>query len=118
MCIRDWGWDKQRVCDAVRGQGGVRRQVKRPYKAAEDWAFEAATRAGGGDYRVNRESVVDMQGAILNMGGIYVSGAVHVGWDLVTPITQPMTISPTTLRAIRFDPAIAPTGAHAYALVG
>lgn len=112
------GWHKHGVCDAVRWQGSVRRQVKKPYKPAEDWAFDAATRPVGVYYRVNRESVVDMQAAILNMGAIYVSGAVHEGWDLVTPKTQPRTISHTTLPVIRFDPAIAPTGAHAYALVG
>ena len=49
------GWHKHGVCDAVRWQGSVRRQVKRPYKPAEDWAFDAATRPVGVYYRVNRE---------------------------------------------------------------
>jgi hypothetical protein len=33
-------------------------------------------------YRVDKQSVVDMQAAIFNTGGIYVSANVHSGWEV------------------------------------
>ncbi len=112
------GWHKHGVCDVDRWTGSVRRKVKKPYKPANDWAFDAATRPVGVYYRVNSKSVVDMQAAILNMGAIYVSADVHGGWDLANNRKQKKNLAHENLPIILFSEDIEITGGHAFALVG
>ncbi len=112
------GWHKHGVCGAALWERSVRRKVKKPYKPDGSWAFDAAQRPVGVYYRVNRQSVVDMQAAILNMGAIYVSAGVHDGWNLAPSKKQKKRLTHAGLPVIRYDAAAKLGGAHAFALVG
>jgi Papain family cysteine protease len=118
------GWHKHGVCEATLWKSSVRPKIKtvknskKPYKPADGWARDAATRPVGVYFRVNHKSVVDMQAAILNMGAIYVSADVHGGWDIPTKRKQPPAITHANLPVIKFDAHTEITGGHAFALVG
>ena len=64
-------------------------------------------------YRVDRQSVVDLQAAIFDSGAVYVSANVHAGWE-VKPYTG--TIKHRTLPVI--EASVVGYGGHAFALVG
>ncbi len=89
----------------------------RPQKT---WAEDAALRPLGVYYRINRESIVDIQAAIFNIGAVYVSANAHDGWEA---LAHPGVKSkpPTRHRDL---PSILPIqdaksiGGHAFALVG
>lgn len=118
------GWHKHGVCEALLWQQSVRRKPNAPkkkyYVPANNWSFDAAKRPVGVYYRVNRESVVDMQAAILNMGAIYVSADVHSGWNLAKN-RKPKRVEllgHANLPIILFSEDTHITGAHSFALVG
>lgn len=111
------GWHKHGVCEASLWAKSVRRKAKKPYKPAAQWAQDAAARPVGVYYRVNHESVVDMQAAILAMGAIYVSADVHAGWDLAQHRSR-KTIAHDMLPVMQFKANAKITGGHAFALVG
>lgn len=71
------------------------------------WSTEAAGNPLGAYYRINNDSVVDMQSAIHEVGAIYCSAKVHDGWWLRRG-NQLQIIKQSTK----------PAGAHAFALVG
>jgi hypothetical protein len=58
-------------------------------------------------YRINKDSIVDMQAAIQEVRAIYCSAMVHEGWFL-GPAEELPTIQPTSRQ----------TGGHAFAIVG
>jgi len=76
-------------------------------KPENGWQSKAALRPLGAYYRVNKNSIADMQAAIHEVGAIYVSATVHEGWFL-----EPAK----TLPAIKFSSG--QTGGHAFAIVG
>ena len=73
----------------------------------DGWIADAATRPLGAYYRINKDSISDMQAAIHEVGAIYVSAKVHQGWWLDS--TQNLTLIPFSEET---------TGGHAFALVG
>lgn len=83
------------------------------------WEKDSLDRTLGVYYRISRESIVDMQAAIVNIGAVYVSARVHTGWDALLH-TRP-TKSPTKHDEV---PNIPPPeqqgrlGGHAFAFVG
>jgi hypothetical protein len=55
------------------------KQFVRPH---EGWDIDALCRPLGVYYRVERDSVVDLQAAIFDTGAVYVSANVHAGWEV------------------------------------
>ncbi len=78
------------------------------------WDTDALTRPLGVYYRINKDSVVDMQAAIREVGAIYVSAQVHEGWGRVQ--------APGAIRSHADLPLIPLSlvikGGHAFAIVG
>jgi hypothetical protein len=106
------GWQKHGVCaetlwrDKSIGPDG------------DDWAQDAVRRPLGVYYRIEKQSVVDMQSAICQSGAIYVSAKVHGGWSNVPLSHAPLT-SHDQLPRIRYNPEQPDIlGGHAFALVG
>ncbi|HMN93851.1 MAG TPA: C1 family peptidase [Hydrogenophaga sp.] len=107
------GFHKHGVCQEVywpKSGAGAR--------AETEWDVDALRRPLGVYYRIDKNSVVDMQAAIAQIGAIYVSAQVHNGWNTVPHSTH----APTS-----HDEAELPTipernrgelGGHAFALVG
>jgi hypothetical protein len=114
------GWHKHGVC----------REILWPYPLAPDerpiftrpengWNIDATKRPLGVYYRVDRESVVDLQAAIANIGAVYVSANVHDGWDA---LLSKKAIRPPKRHA---DLPVIPApkkpkdlGGHSFAIVG
>jgi hypothetical protein len=101
------GWHHHGVCggdfwhDRARG----RSRSKQP---GDGWAENAAARPLGAYYRINKDSLVDMQSAIHEVHAIYASATVHEGWWLKKE---------SRLRAIDME-GKAEVGGHAFAIVG
>lgn len=104
---------------------GVCTQTLWPYKnkrgravfvpPGKGWETDAASRPLGVYYRIEKESLSDMQAAIQEVGAIYVSATVHQGWDTVKPSRE---VSHPGLPVIPWDHDQQTTGGHAFALVG
>jgi len=98
------GWHKHGACLAKHW----------PYKAgkklkpAPDWSRDAALRPLGAYYRINKDSVADMQAAINEVGAIYCSAIVHSGW-FVDKSDKGLPVIQQTGKT---------SGGHAFALVG
>lgn len=73
----------------------------------EGWEQDAASRPLGAYYRIVKNSISDMQSAILEGGAIYCSARVHKGWFLKKSTNPPLIPFSTD-----------DVGAHAFALVG
>ena len=109
------GWHKHGVCSATHWpfstQGFIRPQ---PH-----WDTDAAGRPLGVYYRINRNAVVDLQAAVLNIGAVYVSASVHDGWEAL--MHKRSSAVPKDLDSL---PVIPPPqspgvlGGHAFAIVG
>ena len=83
-----------------------------PYKSKfvapkDGWQQDAAKLPLGAYYRINKDSIADMQSAVREVGAIYVSGVVHKGWFLDSFSTLPEI-------PIQFDEV----GGHAFAIIG
>jgi len=96
------GWHRHGVCA----------ETLWPYKTkfvppVEGWQQEAARRPLGAYYRINKDSIADLQAAVTEVGAVYVSAAVHKGWFLGTAKELPV---------INVVPG--ETGGHAFAIVG
>jgi len=104
------GWFHHGVCSETlwpyRKKGKV--AFVRP---SEGWDADAAQRPLGAYYRIQADSIADMQAAISEVGAIYVSSSVHAGWDVATRKSLP-------LPTIAWKPRTKLDGGHAYALVG
>lgn len=101
------GWFRHGVCLETRWPYRDKKQRVRFLKPATDWQRDAASRPLGAYYRINKDSIVDMQAAINEVGAIYVSATVHEGWMIGREKTLPV------LGMSNKDP-----GGHAFALVG
>ncbi len=101
------GWHRHGVCRETlwpyRNRSG-RVVFLEPKKG---WRTDAATRPLGAYYRIQKESIADMQSALYEVGAIYCAAKVHAGWFLGTT-TEPTIITPSSNL----------TGGHAFALVG
>lgn len=70
------GWHRHGVCS----------EITWPYSVAGkelpglSWSAEAPLNPLGAYYRINKDSIVDMQSAIHEVGAIYCCAAVHEGW--------------------------------------
>ena len=71
------------------------------------WREDAALRPLGAYYRIEKDSVADMQSALHEVGAIYCAAQVHAGWVLGTTPEPPL-----------IEPSRDMTGAHAFAMVG
>jgi alpha-beta hydrolase superfamily lysophospholipase len=97
------GWHHHGVCDEALWP--YRKRFAEPKKG---WEQDAALRPLGAYYRINKDSIVDMQAAIQEVHAIYVSGSVHEGWWVKPSDTLPV-IDMTGAQE---------TGGHAFAMVG
>jgi hypothetical protein len=104
------GWHRHGVC-LERFWPYVASQPNRPLPG---WDTDAVLRPLGVYYRVNRQSVVDMQAAIYQTGALYVSASVHSGWAAIRRQAGPVTHA--ALPVIQYNPKR--SGGHAFALVG
>lgn len=71
------------------------------------WDGDAATRPLGAYYRIEKQSISDLQAAVLEVGAIYCSANVHEGWFLDT--TPAPVVIPQKKKQV---------GGHAFAIVG
>jgi len=89
-------------------------KVKAPKGEHRDkWQEDAATRPLGAYYRVNPQSISDLQAAIFEVGALYASARVHLGWsDLHDSFRLPAIEQSPTFSEQDF------IGAHAFAIIG
>lgn len=83
------------------------------------WDADAATRPLGVYYRIDKDSVVDLQAAIVEIGAVYVSCGVHDGWDAL--VSRSPRRAPSSHDEVPSIPPPRPhskVGGHAFALVG
>ena len=109
-------WFKHGVCSKqvwpYRNKKTRRAEFISPEKG---WQENAAERPLGVYYRIEKDSVTDMQAAIQEVGAIYCSANVHTGWGVPS---KKMSISHTSVPVIDWHQNIQKTGGHAFALVG
>ncbi|MDM0044248.1 C1 family peptidase [Variovorax dokdonensis] len=107
------GWFHHGVClenDWPYDAGGVSRP-------RYGYAQRAADLTLGVYFRVDIQSITDLQAAIHQVGAVYVSAFTHEGWQNVRP-TRSAKLTHETLPRIDFDGRASKTGGHAFALVG
>lgn len=117
------GWQKHGVCaeELWPSRPGARRPagpVEDPARRDDpmrNWDLDALRTTLGVYFRVDIRSVVDMQAAIVETGGLYVSATVHEGWDLEP---GPAPTCHADLKVIRAVAKPKQPGGHAFALVG
>lgn len=104
------GWQRHGACrEALWPHRDARGNVV--FDPRDGWQADAASRTLGAYYRVDRNSVVDLQAAIHEVGAVYASAEVHDGW--VKPAARK-----GRLPLIRLPKTGGPTGGHAFAFVG
>jgi hypothetical protein len=110
------GWHRHGVCrDSLwpywkpSRQRAKKKQSTVPPK--DGWQRDAATRPLGAYYRVNKDSIAEMQAAIFEVGAVYCSGMVHSGWD------APVATDGSRLAVIQ-PPTDDSSGGHAFAVMG
>jgi Papain family cysteine protease len=108
------GWQRHGVCSAPLWpyrdrQGHVAFLPPEPH-----WNMDAATRPLGAYYRIDKDSIGDMQAALVEVGAIYASASVHRGWFL-EPVGRSAPIGLPVIEVPEDDAAV---GGHAFALVG
>jgi len=96
------GWHRHGVCTDATWKYNSRRATR----PREGWEVEAAQRPLGAYYRINKDSIADLQAAIYEVGAIYASAAAHEGWFLRKRNELPVIEQKKQ------------TGGHAFALVG
>ncbi len=80
------------------------------------WDSDAIEQTLGVYYRIDLQTLTDLQAAILEVGAIYVSAYTHRGWDTVK--TGNKSSSHASLPVIAYDGKPSRSGGHAFALVG
>lgn len=100
------GWHRHGVCKRDTWPHKIDKKDKTKYPT-EKWSEEATENPLGAYYRINKDSVVDMQAAIKEVGAIYCSAMVHKGWWLDKTAELPI---------IRHSPD--KIGGHAFAILG
>ncbi len=97
------GWHRHGVCTQKSWPFKAGKKVK----PSDDWAKEAVKNPLGAYYRINKDSIVDMQSAIVEVGAIYCSATIHEGWWIENCKELPI-IKPSSNKV----------GGHAFAIVG
>ncbi len=110
------GWHRHGVClDATWPYRDDKQNVAF-VEPKPNWDDEAASCPLGAYYRVNKDSITDMQAALYEVGALLVSGDVHSGWF---PRSNKWPIPDGEMMAHIVMPQRARnTGGHAFALVG
>lgn len=110
------GLHKHGVCSAALWPYEVKAGKSVFVSPDKGWDVDAARRPLGVYYRIRRDSVVDLQAAIRNIGAIYVSADVHDGWDDVAMHPAPSKHGDVPV----IPPARKPRKlyGHAFAIVG
>ncbi len=109
------GWHKHGVCSDTLWPYFDKNHRAKFVEPKEGWEHDALTRTLGVYYRVDKNSVVEMQSAIVDIGALYVSADVHAGWNVPTVAGDP---SFEKLPVIAKPAKKAVDGGHAFALVG
>jgi len=104
------GWHKHGVCEESCWSFDKR-------YPNEGWEKEAIECPLGAYYRVEKDSIVDMQSAICEVGALYVSATIHDGWwklkDFENTKIEDVTLD---IPYIPYDEF--PKGGHAFVIVG
>ena len=79
------------------------------------WREDAAGRPLGVYYRIEKDSVTDMQAAIQEVGAIFCSARVHEGWGIPSVMKE---VGHQSLPVIEWNAHQQETGGHAFALLG
>ncbi len=98
------GWHRHGVCKKTLWEYDLSGKFIPP---KPNWEKDALSNPLGAYYRINKDSVVDMQAAIYEVGAIYCSANVHKGWYLSKVNKLPV---------IEQSPEV--TGGHAFCIVG
>ncbi len=106
------GWHRHGVCDERLWPYRNKANEVVFIEPSEGWDTNATQCPIGVYYRIDKNSVVDMQAAICEVGAIYCSGNVHNGW-FANPFPQLAGIS-----CIQAATGAENTGGHAFAIVG
>lgn len=102
---------------------GVCSETKWPYALGDNalpsvgWDRDAVEHTLGVYYRIDTQSITDMQAAIQEVGAIYASAYTHAGWQGVQASAQAAS-SHASLPIIDYDGKPQRSGGHAFALVG
>jgi hypothetical protein len=113
------GWNKHGVCSAECWPYRLDKDGKPVFVSPSDnWQRDAAQRPLGVYYRVARESIVDLQAAISDIGAVYVSGSAHDGWDALANSKTPAPNRHDDLPDIQPMKDAKSAGGHSFALVG
>ncbi len=108
------GWQRHGVCDASHWRYRDADGKVAFIPPAAGWDKDAASRPLGAYYRIDKDSISDMQAALVEVGAIYASATVHRGWFL-DPVGR---MAPIGLPVIEVPEDRANVGGHAFALVG
>ena len=100
------GWHRHGVCTNNTWPHEVDKKDKKKYPS-ENWSQEAVKNPLGAYYRINKDSIVDMQSAIREVGAIYCSATIHDGWYIDKT---------KELQIIEHKPN--KVGGHAFAILG
>lgn len=116
------GWHKHGVCSEAHWPHKVDASDEPVFVGPRrGWETDALLRTIGVYYRVERDSVVDLQAAILEIGAVYVSARAHDGWDKLVrakPLPPPADHRESSLPVIPPVTDRKSVGGHAFALVG
>lgn len=100
------GWHRHGVCRHDTWPHVIDANDKKKYPS-DNWSQEAVKNPLGAYYRINKDSIVDMQAAIREVGAIYCSATIHEGWWINE--TKELQIIEHTANKI---------GGHAFAILG
>lgn len=103
------GWHRHGVCTDVTWPYLNEREEIAFVRPRRGWQSESAQVPLGAYYRVSKDSIVDMQAALYEVGALYCSATVHDGWSIEPSDSMPTIGMPADLGE---------TGGHAFAIVG
>ena len=107
------GWHRHGVCSDELWPYWTQAGRISKAKPRKGWEQNAARRPLGAYYRVNKDSISDIQAAIYEVGAVYVSAQVHDGWSR---LPRNLGSAEDALIERPLDPF--KLGGHAFALVG
>ncbi|MEB0138863.1 MULTISPECIES: C1 family peptidase [unclassified Undibacterium] len=114
------GWHKHGVCQSQLWPYTIARNGSAPNweSARPGWEADAESRPLGSYYRIDKNSISDIQAAIVEAGAVYVSGNAHSGWGLhqFKADTSAPLLSLEQLPLIRIEEKS--IGGHAFAFIG
>ena len=115
------GWHKHGVCAETLWPYPIDAKGTPTFvRPSDGWAEDSTRRPLGVYFRVDKRSVVDLQGAIHEIGAVYVSGTAHDGWDAVMQkgdaLPAPKKHEDLPVIGPLKDPKN--SGGHSFALVG